>query len=172
MHLLQVRPDLRDSGSPGAMPGDDSRSILGHRGIKLMHNLCNDVLHQLIDADADRILVGVRLLQGCDLTIENGCRHKMPFACGQARGNYRPVAVQINDTYLRSPTGEEVPVAALERRAGHHAGVTDLPPAVDPVCELFEPRPPVAVIKRMAGTHLVDVRRRMEVVAFPEWPSE
>jgi hypothetical protein len=48
----------------------------------------------------------------------------------------------------------------------------DLPPAVDPVCYLFEPRPAVAVIERMTRVHLGDVRLWMELVAFLEWPVE
>jgi hypothetical protein len=45
MRLFQVRLDL----------WDDGRSLLGYQGIDLTHNLRNDVRHQPINVDADRI---------------------------------------------------------------------------------------------------------------------
>src|SRR5262252_10031521 len=94
------------------------------------------------------------------------------LACGQARANQRPVAVQMDDTHLGSPAGEEVAIAALEHRAGDHARLARLPPAIDPVCDPFEQRPLVAVIEWMASVHFADVRCRMEVGALLEWPVE
>ncbi|MFZ0125120.1 MAG: hypothetical protein WAL48_13155 [Xanthobacteraceae bacterium] len=137
-----------------------------------MHELRNGVLNQPTDVDADRVFVEVGLLQDCELAVEEARRHKMLFAGGQARGNHRPVGVQVDDAHLRSPTGQEVAIAAPERRAGDDAGRAGLPPGVDPVCDLLQPGPPVAVIERMAGMHLGDVRRRMELVAFLERPVE
>jgi len=145
--MLEFRLDLWDGRWRGAIARDDRGSILVQRVIELVHNHRNNVLHRPTHVDADRILVGIRPLQNCELGVEKGCRRNMLFACGQARANQRPVAVQIDDTHLGSPTGEEVAIAPLEHRTGDHAGLASLPPAIDPVCDPFEQRPLVAVFE-------------------------
>ena len=170
--MLEFRLDLWDGRRLRAIARDDRGSILGQRGIELVHNHRNNVLHWPAHVDADRILVGIRPLQNCELGVEKGCRRNMFFACGQARANQRPVALQMDDTHLGSPAGEEVAIAALEHRAGDYARMARLPPAIDPVCDPFEQRPLVAVIEWMACVHFADVRCRMEVGALLEWPVE
>jgi hypothetical protein len=95
-----------------------------------------------------------------------------PGRSGGARVGAGLVATQVDDAHLRSPARQQVAIAAFKRRAGDHTGPADLPPGVDPRCDLLEPGPLVSVVERMAGVHLGDVRRRMEFVAFLEWPPE
>src|SRR5262245_52762848 len=123
VRLLQLRLDLRARRLLSGIALDLRRSTLALRAIELLHDLRNDVLHQPSYVDADRILVGIRLLQDRELAVENRARCKRLLACGQARGNHRPVPVQIDDTHLRSPAGEEVAIAALEPRAGDDAAL-------------------------------------------------
>ena len=144
----------------------------GQPGIQIAHNLGDDVIDRSSHVRVDRMLVGAGLLQRCQLAVEQACRHEVPFARGEARGDQLDVAGQIEEMYVRSPASEEIAIAALECRAGNHAGLAGLPPAVDPVRDLFKPGPPVPVVERMSGVHLGDVRRRMEVVAFLEGPTE
>src|SRR5262249_38081378 len=54
------------------------------------------------------------------------------FARRQSRRNQRPLAMQINDAHVRSATGQEIAVAALERWAGDHAAGAKLPATVNP----------------------------------------
>src|SRR5262245_9768757 len=171
-YMREFRLDLWDGRRLRAIARDDRGSILGQRGIELVYNDRNNVLHWPTHVDADRILVGIRPLQNCELSVEKGCRRNMLFACGQARANQRPVAVQIDDTHPGSPTREEVAIAALEHRAGDHARLTCLPPAIDTVCDPFDQRPLVPVIEWSASVHFADGRRRMEVGALLEWPVE
>ena len=148
------------------------RAVLGQPLIQIAHNLGNDVIDRPSHVRVDRILVGAGLLQRCQLAVEEACRHEVSFARGEARGDQLDLAVQIEETYVRSPASEEIAITALERRAGNHAGLAGLPPAVDPVRDLFKPGPPVAVVERMSGVHLGDIRSRMEVVAFLEGPTK
>ena len=148
------------------------RAVLGQPRIQIAHNFGNDVIDRPSHVRVDRMLVGVGLLQRCQLAVEEACRHEVSFARGEARGDQLDVAVQIEETYVRSPASEEIAITALERRAGNHAGLAGLPPAVDPIRDLFKPGPPVAVVERMSGAHLGDIRSRMEVVAFLEGPTE
>src|SRR2546426_12310911 len=67
-----------------AIAGHDGRSILGHLRIELAHNLRNEILHRLAHLDLDRMLIGVGLLQDCELAVEKAGRYKSPFACGEA----------------------------------------------------------------------------------------
>src|SRR5262245_26821485 len=118
------------------------------------------------------MLLGIGFLQRRQLAVEEACRHEVSFARGEARGDQLDVAMQIEETHLRSPASEEIAITALERRAGNHAGLAGLPPAVDPGRDLFKPGPPVAVVERMSGVHLGDARSRMKIVAFFEGPTE
>ena len=172
MQLLHTRLESRHNGSLGIIAGHDSRWITGQLRIELAQNLSNDVLQSPTHVDEDWILVGVGLLQDCEVTVEEVCWHRILFACSQARRDQRPLAVQINDTYLRSATGQEIAMAAPERRAGDHAARADLAAAVDPGRDLLKPGPLVTVIEWMGGVRLTDVRCRMELVTFLEWPAE
>src|SRR5262249_12993565 len=71
---LELRLDLWDGRWLGAIARDDGKSILRQRGIELVHNHRDDVLHRSIHIDADRILVGIGPLQNCELAVEKGCR--------------------------------------------------------------------------------------------------
>src|SRR5215471_20992606 len=82
--------------------------------------------------------------------------------------NQRPLAVQINDAHVRPTAGQEVAVAALERRAGDHAARADLAAIVNPCRNLLEPAPLLTIIERMGRVQLADVRRRMELATFFE----
>jgi hypothetical protein len=66
--------------------------------------------------------------------------------------------VQINDAHVRPATGQEIAVAAPERRAGDHATRAELPATINPCRYLLEPGPPLAVVERMGGVYLGDVR--------------
>src|SRR5262245_63846974 len=136
-YMLEFRLDLWDGRRLRAIARDDRGSILGQRGIELVYNDRNNVLHWPTHVDADRILVGIRPLQNCELSVEKGCRRNMLFACGQARANQRPVAVQIDDTHLGSPTGEEVAIAALEHRARSEEHTSELQSLRHLVCRLL-----------------------------------
>src|SRR6516165_2009905 len=94
------------------------------------------------------------------------------FARGQPRSNQRPLAVQINDAHVRPATGQEVAVAALERRAGDHAARAELPATVNPCRNLLEPGPLLAIVEWMGRVQLGDVRRRMELATFFEWQAQ
>ena len=145
MRLLRARLDSRDSRSLGTIAGHDGRLILRHLQSELAQNLCNNVLHRPTHVDDDRILVGVGLLQDCEVMVEEPWQHGVFSACGEARGDQCPLAVQINDAHLRPATGQEVAMAAPERRAGDHAARADLAAAVDPGRDLLEPGPLVTV---------------------------
>src|SRR5689334_11944842 len=103
--------------------------------------------------------------------VEKAGEHEIFFAGRQPRSNQRPLAMQINDAHIRPATGQEVAVAALERRAGDHAACTDLPAIVNPCRNLLEPAPLLAIIERMGRVQLADVRRRMELATFFEWQA-
>jgi len=94
------------------------------------------------------------------------------FARGQPRSNQRPLAVQINDAHVRPATGQEVAVAALERRARDHAARAELLPTVNPCRNLLEPGPLLAIVERMSRVQLGYVRWRMKLATFLERQAE
>ena len=90
--------------------------------------------------------------------VEEAGDHGMFFARGQPRRNQRSLAVQVNDAHVRLATGQEIAVAAPERRAGDHTARAELPGTVNPCRDLLEPGPPPAVVERMGRVHHGDVR--------------
>src|ERR1700722_4634120 len=71
------------------------------------------------------------------------------------------------------PPGEQLfPVGALERRAGHHGGVSLRALAVHPVADGAQPRRAVGVGERDARAHLGDVGCGVKGVGVREPPAE
>src|SRR5215469_4456901 len=101
--------------------------------------------------------------------VEEAGEHGLFFARGQSRSNQRPLAMQINDAHIRPATGQEVAVAAPERRAGGHAARAELLPTVNPCRNLLEPGPLLAIVERMSRVQLGYVRWRMKLATFCEW---
>src|SRR5262245_32896223 len=150
----------------------DRRWIRGELWIELAQDVRNDILDRAADVDMDRIFVGVWLLQNVQLAVEKAGRPQWPFPLGEAGREERPIPAQIDHAHLRSSVGQEIAIAAPQRRAGDHAGRAELPPLIDQSRDLLEPGPSVALIGRMAGLQLGEGRRRMKVVAFLERPVQ
>src|SRR5262249_44460005 len=100
--------------------------------------------------------------------VEKVGEHGMFFARDQPRSNQRPLAMQINDAHVRPAAGQEIAVAALERKASDHAARAELPATVNPCRDLLEPGPLLAIVERMGRVQLGDVRWRMELATFCE----
>ncbi len=76
---------------------------------------------------------------------------------------------QVNEAQSRRGAAQDVAVAALERRAGQHrAAVVASQLAAQPL----QPAGAVGVVERHALAHLLDVRSRMEFVAFDQRQSQ
>ena len=83
--------DGRDGRSLSIIAGHDGRLSLEHIRAELAQNRSNDILNSSAHVDYDRMLVGVRLLQDREVTVEE-VREQGMFACGQPRDDQRPLA--------------------------------------------------------------------------------
>jgi len=84
-----------------------------------------------------------------------------------ARSNHIGRGVEFHEKEVRNPPAQKVAVAALERRAGHHARTLG-ERGTDP----FEPRLAHRVIKRLPRRHAGDRLGGMQVVGVDEWQTE
>src|SRR5690242_17690058 len=82
------------------------------------------------------------------------------------------IALEINQIYVGTLADNDIAIAALERRAGEHAELSALAPAVDFSGDLAQPRQPVGIGQWLAVTHLFDIGIRMQFVAFLESATE
>src|SRR5262249_19285493 len=69
--LRRARLDIVNSRSMGTVAGDDSVSILRHLWRQLAQNPSDDFLYRPTHVHDNWILVGVRLLQYCEVTVED-----------------------------------------------------------------------------------------------------
>src|SRR5215468_6829856 len=158
-----------DGSSRGA--GGDDRLIRGALPVEFTQDIRNDLLDRGTHVDMDRAFVGLRLLQDIQLAVEKAGRPEWLFARGQTRCKQRPIPAQIDDAHLRSPVGQEVAIAAPERRASDYARRATPPPCIDQSRDLLEPRPLVALIGEMTRLQLGSCCP-IEFVTFLEWPVE
>ena len=82
------------------------------------------------------------------------------------------VLASLEEDKHHALAAQDVPVALLQRRTGHDARGSGRGVRPDPFGDGFQPGPPVLVGQRLAGLHFGHVRRRVQVVAFGEIPSE
>src|SRR6516165_9356091 len=169
MRRRPARLDGRDGRSLSIIAGHDGRLSLGHIRVELAQNRSNDILNRSAHVDYDQMLVGVRLLQDREVTVEEAREHGMFYACGQPRDDQRPLAAQINHAHPRPATGQEIAMTAPERGTSDYAARTGLATAVDPSGDPLEPGPLVTVIERMAKVR--PGRGRTEFITFVQRPS-
>ena len=91
-------------------------------------------------------------------------RHEVRRPGGQPGRDQLRRAVQVQEEQAGCLGAQPVAVAAAQRRAADHAA----PVAAlgDPAGDRVQPGRPVGVVQRVAGRHLGDVRRRVEVVGL------
>jgi hypothetical protein len=78
----------------------------------------------------------------------------------------------MDEAEIVVPVPQLVTIGTAQRRAGDHDMAAFTSPAVDIGCDGVEPGPAVGVRQRHAGTHLVDIRRRMERISVAKGPTE
>jgi hypothetical protein len=78
------------------------------------------------------MFVGLRLLEGSELAVEQRRRHEVAVAGGKPPRDEVAVAFQKDDADVRAFAGENVAIGALERRAGDDAVVAGASRRVDP----------------------------------------
>ena len=112
---------------------------------------------------------GARLFQRVELALEQRGRHEVALASSEPRGDQVEVALEIDEPHVGALVlRDDVAVAPLQRRAGHHAGRAGRAMLGDPGGDRAQPRPAVLVGERLAALHLGDIGGRMETVRVAE----
>ena len=103
--------------SYGCLPGRLGAFGEGQR----RQNLRDDLLRSRLDRDDHRIFVRTRFLQRLELAVQQAWRHEMLVARGEAAGNQRFVALEIDQTDVARSPIRISRYHALERGAGDDA---------------------------------------------------
>jgi hypothetical protein len=136
-------------------------------------NVGNDLAWGAGDADRNRMLVGRRLFQRRELAFEQLRRHEMAMPGGHPLGDERLVAFEINKTHgVMARAGQNVAIAALQRRARDDAVPARVPQVFDPGSDRFQPRLAVGIAQGRAAFHLLDIGLRMKPIAVFKTPAE
>src|SRR5215471_7125599 len=93
-------------------------------------------------------------------------RHITVLALHVPRVDYMLVLFQKDEADSLSGADCDLPIGALEVGTGDDAGLVRAQALVDPTCDRLQPVHPVGVIEWAAGTHFLDIRRRMEIIAL------
>src|SRR5580704_16165140 len=94
------------------------------------------------DRDYDGMFIGLGLLEGGELAVEQRRRHEVAVAGREPPRDEVAVAFQKDDAD-RAATGENIAIGALERRAGDDAVVAGVTGCIDPGGDAVEPGPAV-----------------------------
>src|SRR4051812_18684967 len=152
----------------GLLRGDGEVALLSQR----VEDLVGHLRRRCDPGDDGPRLVGLQRLEGRQLAAEQQRRHVVAAALLDPVADQPGVGADVGEPDRWVPIADQVPVGALERRAGDDGvapGGLVLP---DPRGQSAQPGPAVAVLEGVAGAHLLDVLRRMEVVALGEVPPE
>src|SRR5689334_15297024 len=100
-----------------AMPGAPGATVSATEG-ELRQNPRHDRVGPCIDRHRNGIFVGARLLERLELAVQEGGRHEVPVARGDAPRDERFVALQVDEAHIAPLADQHVAVAAPQRRAG------------------------------------------------------
>src|SRR5262245_59931446 len=120
---LGVRRALADCCGGAQEPDDRIRDLAGRRP----------------DIDGQGILVGSRLLEGIDLTLQQACRHEMAVAPRQMLGDEIAATAKVDETYFRPITDDDLTIGSLECRASDDPRLLLGALPVDPGGHALEP---------------------------------
>ena len=101
------------------------------------------------------MFIGLRLLEGSELAVEHRRRHEVAVAGRKPPRDEVPVAFQKDDADVTAPTGENIAVGALERRAGDDAVIAGVTGCVDPGGDAVEPGPAVVICRCECANRLL-----------------
>jgi hypothetical protein len=107
-----------------------------------------------------------------ELAVEQRRRHVVPRAVHDPVADQLGCRLDMGEPDRGVAVAEQVAVGALERRAGDDGVVPLRLVLADPGGQPAQPRPAVVVVERDARPHLLDVLRRVELVALGEVPAE
>src|SRR5262245_39617358 len=118
------------------------------------------------------MLVGNRLFERLELTLQQARGHEMLVARRDAACTHLFVALEIDETYVVAISNEHVAVAPLQGGTGDDAMPAGATLLVYPRRNGAQPRPAILVVERHAAVHLLDIGGRMEPVGILEFPAE
>jgi len=134
-------------------------------------DLGDDVVGRGTDIHDDRPVFRLGLLEDGELAVEQRRRHEMAVSGGKSPANELGRPPEVDQRHFGPIADDDVAVAALESRAGHYSRLALCPPLVDPLSDPSQPRQPVGITERCAALHLLDIRRRMQRIAFLVGPT-
>jgi hypothetical protein len=125
-----------------------------------------------MDNDDKGVLVEAGFFKRVELALQKRRRHVAVLPLGDAVLDDLLLASEIDQRDAVSVSDRDLPVGALEIGAGNDPGFACRKPVVDPFRDRSQPGHSIGVVERMAGPHLLDIRRRMKVVTLLERPAE
>jgi len=136
-----------------------------------IHDVFRDHFWGRTDIDPDRRFVRRRLLEVGELTVQQARRHEVVTASSHAPADRLIGAGQEDEDDAPAWAVDQVPVRALQGRTSDDPALPLIKSFVHPIGDSNQPPRAIVVSQRMPRAHLLDVRWRVQGVAFFEQPA-
>jgi len=128
-----------------------------------------DLVRRLRCIDRDRI---GRWLQSGELARQQRGPGKVAGAARESAAERFPIGLQVHETDAAEVATQGLPIPVLQRGAGQNQRLPAIRGRRDDFVKRRNPRLAVRVGQRYPGAHLLDGRRRVQLVALDEAPAE
>src|SRR5216684_6314998 len=119
-----------------------------------------------------RMLVFAGFFEGVELAAEQRWGHVAVHPIEHPPLDHSLVSLQVDERDAAPGADRDVAVGPLQVGTGDDARLMRRQALVDPARDRLQPGQTVLIVERLTGAHLLDICRRVQVVAFLKRPTQ